>query len=360
MSGNPYPVGRGDARDRAARRTARSPRRRLPVWQGPRWSMEPFCVTGALANCKDTPTVPWCAGYSPYRGTASSRLGDRRGDLPDTENCVEEQAGLTPQGVEEDRSDADRHRRHRPDRVYQASGGQRHPHAVEQYGERDVLKHLPVAPPADLARLDSRLEPIVENDDVGRVDGDVSPPSHPDPDVRLHESGRVVDSISDHRHIALALQFTNQPRLVLGKQFCVDVIHSQLIAHPARCPGVVTTQDEGTQAHRLEARYHTGRIRTNAVPEREKTQQAIVPRNADDRAAGGLEQPDTLRGAIERHALLHEEPRTADEDFLAAYVSANAASRHGLEVAQFERRDFPFHRSRHHRGGKRMFRGRFG
>src|SRR5712692_4742242 len=197
MSGNPDPAERGDALDRAARRTARFPRRRLPVWQELRWSMDPFCVTGALANCKDTPSAPWCAGYSPYRGTASSRLGDRRGDLPDTENCVEEQAGLTPQGVEENGSDADRHRRHRPDRVYQAHGGQRHPHAVEQYGERDVLKHLPVAPPSDLACIARRLKPIVETDAVGRVDGHISPPSHPNPDVRLNESRRVVDSISD-------------------------------------------------------------------------------------------------------------------------------------------------------------------
>src|SRR3546814_1911814 len=80
---------------------------------------------------------------------------------------------------------------------------QRHADAVEQEGEGDVLHHLAIAVAADLPRLHDIRKPVVQDDDVGGIDGDVGARAHGDGDLRLHQRRSIVDAVADHGGAAL-------------------------------------------------------------------------------------------------------------------------------------------------------------
>src|SRR5258708_40266200 len=63
---------------------------------------------------------------------------------------IEEQPRSSPERIEEDGGDADRHRDHCPDGMNQAGGRKRNAYSIEEESERDVLDHLAIASAANL------------------------------------------------------------------------------------------------------------------------------------------------------------------------------------------------------------------
>src|SRR5262249_24321923 len=165
-----------------------------------------------------SPGLFWTLEYTPgsrsvVSGLSRSRRRNLHNRLADAADRIEEEPWSSPKGIEEDRRDADRDRHHRPDRVDQAGGRNRNADSIEKEGKRDVLHHLAVAPAADFARSCQRIQSIRQDDDVRRFDGDVGPPAHGDPYVRLHQRRSIVDTIADHRDAAVGLKLSHESSL---------------------------------------------------------------------------------------------------------------------------------------------------
>src|SRR5262249_31956919 len=108
---------------------------------------------------------------------------------------------------------------------------------------RDILHHLAVAPAADLAGNGKGVKAVRQDDDVCRLDCDISTASHGDPNIGLHERWRVVDAVADHRDPAIALQPPHDSRFVLRQYASMHLIDPGPASSPS-CGALVVTGHE--------------------------------------------------------------------------------------------------------------------
>ena len=173
---------------------------------------------------------------------------------------------------------------------------QRHGHAQERREEHhpdlagvagqgvpDELADVVVDPPALAHSGDDGREPVVEQDHVRGLAGDVRAPfAHGDADLGLPQRGGVVDPVAGHRHaLAAGLQGAHDPDLLLG-------IHPRVHPHAADCVG------EGSVVHLAQGR--SGQHRGLGGPE--------DAHSTGDRSSGGGVVAGDHRGGDARRAAL--------------------------------------------------------
>ncbi len=176
------------------------------------------------------------------------------------------------EGVQEDGTHASHHGNHSPDRIDQPCGCRRHANTIEREGHSQVLHSLPITAASNLVRLDHRAEPISDDDDIARFDGNVRAGADGNADVRLHQGRRIVDPIAYHCHPeALVLQDADLRRLLVGEDLRIDLVDANLRGHRARCVLIVSCEHDGLDAELARRDPKTSRIiLLQAIPQRKR------------------------------------------------------------------------------------------
>ena len=234
--------------------------------------------------------------------------------MPHTQDGIEKQRRFSAQGVHENRRHAHRHRGHRPDRENQAGCGNRHADAVEGDRQADVLHHLAIAPAADLARVEQRIEPVAEDDDVGRIDGDVGSPAHGNAHIGLHEGRGIVDAITDHGDLAALLQRADQRDLVLRQQPGMALGDTGRAGHMARGGGVVAADHHGLDAESMQCRHRARGFGAQRVAKRQHSEQLLAAGDQHHRAPQRFERFGAHPGGAHVEMVFLKQAQVADQD----------------------------------------------
>src|SRR5205809_279364 len=82
-----------------------------------------------------------------------------------------------------------------------------------------------------------------DQDDIGRLDRDVGTGTDRDPDIRLRQSGCVVDAVADHRHLpTLPLEFLDLVGFLLRQDLCEYLLDAELAGDPLGGLAVVASE----------------------------------------------------------------------------------------------------------------------
>jgi hypothetical protein len=139
---------------------------------------------------------------------------------------------VQPQRVDDDRERRKRHRRPREHRREQRSGhriehpgGHRHPHSVEHEREEQVLANVRHRRARQTNCPHQRRQVAAGQRDPRALDGHIGSRPHRHADIGRRQRGGIVDPVAGHRHArAPALEFTDNPRLVLGPEFGMNLV----------------------------------------------------------------------------------------------------------------------------------------
>lgn len=126
--------------------------------------------------------------------------------------------------------------------VDESSAGSRDADPVEEERQDNILLCLAIAIPTDAPGGQDGAQAIADDDDVGRLDRDVRPGSHRDPDISLHERRCVVDPITNHRDPAQFLQVADDLSLLTREHLGMHLLDTLWGAFiPSGWVGTVST-----------------------------------------------------------------------------------------------------------------------
>ena len=153
------------------------------------------------------------------------------------------------------------------------------------------------------------------------------------PDVRLHQRGRVVDAVADHRDDpALVLERLDVGRLVLRQHFGDDRIDAELGRRRPRRGTAVPCQHDDVQSLAPEGGHRLGRARLHAVRHGQQRGGPAVDGHPDGRLAPPRDLVGGRSEAVLTDAAVLEQGGSADEDVFPIDLGfdAEAGSRHEL------------------------------
>src|SRR5258708_7770902 len=213
----------------------------------------------------------------------------------------------------------------------QAGGCKGNAHSIEEEGERDVLDHLAVAPAADLAGNRESIQPIGQNDDVSRLDRDISAAAHSHAYIGLHERGRVIDAVANHRDPRPSLKISHDAGFLLRQYARVHLVYARLASNPPRCALVVARDQDRREPGFAQGGDGLDSIRAERIAQGDKAERAPAPRDANHRSPRFLQRVDPGMKTREIDVTVGEEPRAADQNLTTADACVDALSRKRLE-----------------------------
>src|ERR1700737_3717809 len=150
-------------------------------------------------------TISWITGHRTMRNRRwYKRL-----------SCVAPEASQ-PQRVCHHTDWGEPHFRARHDRIQHAQRGKGDRGGVVTEGPAEILMDRPQGLSRQLDRTHDTVEPAGHQRDIGGLDGDIGAGANRNAEIGLHQGGRVVDAVTNHRdHAALALQPLNLGHFVL-------------------------------------------------------------------------------------------------------------------------------------------------
>src|SRR5262249_42786263 len=160
-----------------------------------------------------------------------------------------------------------------------------------------------------------------------RFDGDIRPSAHRDSNISLHESRRVVDTVTDHRHAALGLKPSHDVCFVLWQYARVNLVDTHFATDLPRCAFVIACDEDGFETGVAQGGDGLDGIRSEPVPQRNKAQRTSIPRDNDHGAPRFLKCLDAQVKASDVNAAVSKETRVPDEQLMATNECHNTLSR---------------------------------
>ena len=163
------------------------------------------------------------------------------------------------QGIQHDADARQAHRR-RPDHGRELDAERGVEHARRERDADDVVEERPEEVLLDVAhdtarqadRTDRVEEVAPHEDGVRTLDGDIRARADGDAEIRLHEGGRIIHTVTDHGNtVSIGLQPLDVLLLILWQDASNNLRDAELIGNRARRACVVAREHDGGEPHRL-------------------------------------------------------------------------------------------------------------
>ena len=190
---------------------------------------------------------------------------------------------------------------------------------------------------------------------ICRVNGNVCSRSDGDSHIRPCQRRSIIDTVSDHCHLALLLQSANHAFLAVRKHTGYDFVHTGLSADGFCCPFIVAGKHDNTDTHILEFFHSSRAVLFDHIRHSNNTDKLTIPAE-EQRCFPLFGQPLCLFSYFLRdHGLFTDKCQVSARQTHSAQSSCQSVARNCMEIICFQR-VIDFFRFCHcnDRAGKRM------
>ena len=189
--------------------------------------------------------------FTGTRNTSGSRAG--RGTRS---SCGIDLHKIEPQGVRYHAETRKAHRRGAEHRVqapteqrFEQARGKRYAADIIEECPEEVLPDVPQHLAAETYRCRHIRQAALHQHHIGGIDCGIQPGSHGNPDIGGSQGGGIVDTVTDHSHLAAVHEGAHASLLVARQQSGPHLVHTGLTAYSTGSASVVSGQHDHAYSH---------------------------------------------------------------------------------------------------------------